>query len=180
MRYRRFVILGIKIDGNQVLTPTGRVLGQLAGAHAEMGEPTRHRRVAGPLVATAMTAPVLGPLALLGMASKKSKSAAFVTFTDGTVHHKALDGNSAIRGAQREVVEFNAAAAAAAGATAGLREGAAETPVRLACGHVTFITDPKIVSWLDAEGEKAYYCRTCQTDQTIIATGPDALRSSGS
>lgn len=175
MRYRHFVTLGIKTDGNQVLTATGRVLGQLVGAHAEMGEPTRHHRMAGPLAATAVTAPVLGPLALLGVASKKSKSAAFVTFADGTVHHKSLNGNSAIRNAQREVVQFNAAAAAAPPAQP--RQEAAETAVRLACGHVTFVTDPKIVSWLDVEGEKAYYCRTCQADQAIIATGPDALRS---
>ena len=74
MRYRYFVTLGVRIDGGQVLTVSGRLLGPLAGARAEMGEPTRHRRVAGPLVATAVTAPVLGPLALLGMASKKSKS----------------------------------------------------------------------------------------------------------
>jgi hypothetical protein len=178
VRYRYFVTLGIKTDGNQVLTATGRVLGQLAGAHAEMGEPTRHHRVAGPLAATAVTAPVLGPLALLGMASKKSKSAAFVTFADGTVHHKSLNGNSAIRNAQREVVQFNAAAVATPPGRP--RQEAAETPVRLACGHVTFVTDPKIVSWLDVEGEKAYYCRTCQADQAIVATGPDALRSPGS
>ena len=60
------------------------------------------------------------------------------------------------------------------------RQEAAETPVRLACEHVTFVTDPKIVSWLDVEGEKAYYCRTCQADQAIMATGLDALRSPGS
>lgn len=105
-------------------------------------------------------------------------SAAFVTFADGTVHHKSLSGNSAIRNAQREIVQFNAAAAAAA-PTARPRQEAAETPVRLACGHVEFITDPKIVNWLEVEGPKAYYCRTCQADQAIIATGPDALRSPG-
>jgi hypothetical protein len=93
--YRHFVTIGIKVGGNQVSTLTGRRLGQLAGAH-ELGEPTRHHRVAGPLIATAVTAPVLGPLAILGMASKKSKSAAFVSFADGTAHHKAIDGNSAI------------------------------------------------------------------------------------
>jgi hypothetical protein len=86
--YRRFITLGIKTDGNQVLTLAGRTLGQMAGAHAEMGESTCHHRVAGPLVATAVTAPVLEPLALLGMASKKNKSAAFVTFADGVVHRK--------------------------------------------------------------------------------------------
>lgn len=103
-----------------------------------------------------------------------------MTFADGTVHHKKLDGNSAIRNAQREVVEFNAAAAAAAvTAAAQPRENEAETPVRLACGHVAFITDPKIVGWLSVEGEKAYYCRTCEADQVITAAGPGALRTPG-
>jgi hypothetical protein len=111
----------------------------------------------------------------LGMASKKSKSAAFVTFANGSVHDKALGGNSAIRNAQREVMQFNAAAAAVAPADQPQQQSV-ETPVRLACGHVAFITDPKIVRWLDAEGEKAYYCRTCQSDQGITATGPEALR----
>jgi hypothetical protein len=46
VRYRYFVTLGVKIDGGQVLTVSGRLLGPLAGARAEMGEPTRHRRVA--------------------------------------------------------------------------------------------------------------------------------------
>jgi hypothetical protein len=54
-----------------------------------------------------VTAPVLGPLALPGMASKKNKSTAFATFADGTVHHKALDGTSAIRSGKREVVDLD-------------------------------------------------------------------------
>jgi len=64
-------------------------------------------RVAGSVAATAAMAPVLGPLPLLGLASKKSKSIAFVAFEDGTVHEKNLDGSMMIRSAQREVVQLN-------------------------------------------------------------------------
>ena len=68
----------------------------------------------------ALTASVLGPLALAGMLSKKFKAFVFVAFADGTLHEKKLDGNMAIRNAQREVVQFNAMARAAdlGGATA--------------------------------------------------------------
>jgi len=68
VKYRHFVTVGVKTDGRHVYTPTGRLLGLLTGAQAQMGEPARHHRIAGPLAATAVTAPVLGPLALLGMA----------------------------------------------------------------------------------------------------------------
>lgn len=108
-----FPTIGIAIDGDQVLS--GRAtLGPLAGASAEISDPTRHRRVGGSVAATAVMAPVLGPLPLLGMLSKKSKAIAFVVFPDGTVHERKLDGNMAIRAAQSEVVRFNALANAAA------------------------------------------------------------------
>ncbi len=81
-------------------------------AEAQLSDSTRHRRIGGPVSATVMTAPVLGPLALVGMLSKKSKTFAFVVFPDGTVHEKKLDGNMTIRNAQREVVQFNALARA--------------------------------------------------------------------
>jgi hypothetical protein len=116
-----------------------------------------------------VTAPVLGPLGLLDMVSKKSKSVAFVVFPSGTVHHAKIGGNGAVRSAQREVVEFNAIVAADNKARPS--EDPAETPVRLACGHVAFIADPKILRWLSVEGEKSYWCRTCEDDQSITATG---------
>jgi len=179
MKYRHFSTLGIKTDGSQVYTSMGRLLGPLVGARAELGEATRHRRVAGSLAATAVTAPILGPLALLGMGSKKSKSIAFVVFANGAVHQKNLDGNMVIRAAQREVVTFNAAAESGASSGRAMPAGdQPETPVRLGCGHVAFITDPQTLAWLSADVEKAYYCRTCEADQAITATGTDAMRPS--
>jgi hypothetical protein len=61
---------------------------------------------------TVLTAPVAGPLGMLGLLSKKSKAFAFVSFPNGRVHEKKLDGNMQIRSAQREVAQFNALAAA--------------------------------------------------------------------
>jgi hypothetical protein len=180
MKYKRFFTLGVKTDGTQVYTLSGRVLGPLAGARAELGEPTRHHRVAGSLAATAVTAPVLGPLALLGMTSKKSKSIAFVVFVNSAVHQKNLDGTTAIRNAQREVVQFNAIAGPGTGSSSGQPEDLPEIPLRLACGHVTFVTDPNTLRWLRTGGEKDYYCRLCEADQAITATGPDALLAQGS
>ncbi len=52
------------------------------------------------------------PIALAGLATKTQADAA-VVFADGTVHIAALDGNSAVRAAQKEVVQFNALAGAA-------------------------------------------------------------------
>jgi hypothetical protein len=112
---KSFLTLGVKIIGDQVYRTgmSGGLLGPLAGAQAEISDPTRHRRVAGSLATTAVMAPVLGPLPLLGLASKKSKAIAFVVFPDGTVHERKLDGNLAIRAATSEVVRFNALARAA-------------------------------------------------------------------
>ncbi len=103
---KKFPTLGIRVYDNEVSLVSGRVLGTLTGAQAQLGEPSRHHRVAGPLVA----APVLGPLALVGMASKKSKSQAYVVFPNGTVHTAKLDGKYSIRAAEREIVEFDALA----------------------------------------------------------------------
>jgi hypothetical protein len=45
---------------------------------------------------------------MLGLLSKKSKAFVFVSFPNGRVHEKKLDGNMRIRAAQREVAQFNA------------------------------------------------------------------------
>ncbi len=105
---KRFPTLGIRIYDSSVElnSRSGRVLGPLAGAQAQMGEPSRHHRVAGPLA----VAPVLGPLAFVGSLSKKSKNQAYVVFSNGTVHTAKLDGKYSIRTAEREVIEFNALA----------------------------------------------------------------------
>lgn len=110
----KFPTLGVAIEGSTVCKCSlfgakGAYLGQLAGAQAEISDATRHRRVGGPLVATS----VLGPVALLGMASKKNKAMTFVVFADGKVHSRNLAGNMEIRNATREAVRFNALARAA-------------------------------------------------------------------
>jgi hypothetical protein len=53
------------------------------------------------------------PVALAGLATK-TKADAAVVFPDGTVHMSALDGNFAVREAQKQVVRFNAMAGAVA------------------------------------------------------------------
>jgi hypothetical protein len=53
------------------------------------------------------------PIGLAGLATK-TKADAAVAFPDGTVHTVALDGNNAVREAQKQAVQFNALAGAAA------------------------------------------------------------------
>lgn len=53
------------------------------------------------------------PLALGGLATKTMADAA-VVFGDGTVHTYALNGNSEVREAQKQIVQFNALAGTAA------------------------------------------------------------------
>ena len=63
---KSFLTMGIKVTDGQVSTFgfTSRPLGPLAGAEAQISDPTRHRRIGGPVTATALTASVLGPLAV--------------------------------------------------------------------------------------------------------------------
>ena len=49
------------------------------------------------------------PIGLTGLATK-TKADAAVVFADGTVHTVPLDGNLAVREAQKQVVQFNALA----------------------------------------------------------------------
>jgi hypothetical protein len=115
---QRFPQLGVIVEDGYVykgMFGKGSRLGPLAGSHAELGEPTRHRRVGAAVGGTVALGAILGPLPLLAGLSKKSKGLAFVVFPSGTVHERKLDGNMAIRGAQSEVVRFNALGTAAAG-----------------------------------------------------------------
>jgi hypothetical protein len=52
------------------------------------------------------------PISLAGLATK-TKADAAVVFPDGTAHITSLDGNYAVREAQKQVVRFNALAGAA-------------------------------------------------------------------
>jgi hypothetical protein len=104
--------LGVRIEGDQVSTLPGltrsRHLGPLKGAHAEVTAGTRRHRIGAAAVAAPLS---LGAGLLIGL-TKKSKATAFVVFADGTVHERKLDGASMISSAQRDVVRFNALAAA--------------------------------------------------------------------
>jgi hypothetical protein len=104
--------LGICVIDDQVSTLPGmmksRQLGPLKGAHAEVTTGTRHHRIG----AAAVAAPVsLGAGLLIGL-TKKSRASAFVVFADGSVHEQKLKGANMINSAQRDVVRFNALAAA--------------------------------------------------------------------
>jgi hypothetical protein len=104
--------LGVRIEDDQVSTLPGLVksrrLGPLKGAHAEVTAGTRRHRIGAAAVAAPLS---LGAGLLIGL-TKKSKATAFVVFADGTVHERKLDGASMISSAQRDVVRFNALAAA--------------------------------------------------------------------
>ncbi len=63
----RFPTLGVIVEDGQVYKGTfgkGAKLGPLAGAHAELGDPTRHRRVAAAGLATVATGGLLGARAV--------------------------------------------------------------------------------------------------------------------
>jgi hypothetical protein len=112
--------LGVRVRDGQVYGyPTfGQpALGPLAGARAEITDPTKAQMVRAGLAAgitsgVALGA-VLGPFALAPGAVgllRKSKAVAFVVCANGKLYEKKLDGTAAIRAAQRDAVRFNALA----------------------------------------------------------------------
>jgi len=92
-------------------TNTSRLLGPLAGAEALVTDGSQ---------AWSPGRAMLMPVALTALATKTVAHAA-VVFADGSVHTAELNGNSMVRNAQVEVVQFNALA----GAT---KFGGAESP----------------------------------------------------
>lgn len=79
-----------------------RVLGDLAGAKADMTSKTRR---------IGMTVAATATLGLPGLAALASgKATAFILFRDGTLHTTELKGNKAIRQAELDIARFNAAA----------------------------------------------------------------------
>ncbi len=90
---------GVVIDGQQVKSQ-GKILGPLAGSAAQVTDGTsRHTLTRVMTVAGALT--------------KKSTAYVVISFPDGLVHTRKLDGASAIRQGQVWAVKFNALAAAA-------------------------------------------------------------------
>jgi hypothetical protein len=115
--------LGVRVHDGQVYrypTMSQPTLGPLAGARAEITDPTKAQMVRAGLAAgitsgVALGA-VLGPFALAPGAVgllRKSKAVAFVICANGKLHEKKLDGTAAIRAAQRDAVKFNTLASRA-------------------------------------------------------------------
>src|ERR1022692_552073 len=85
-------------------TNTSRLLGSLAGTEAMVTDGSQ---------AWSPGRAMFMPIGLAGLATK-TKADAAVAFPDGTVHTVPLDGNNAVREAQKQVVQFNALAGASA------------------------------------------------------------------
>jgi Short C-terminal domain len=81
---------------------TSRLLGLLAGAQAMVTDGSQ---------AWSPGRAMFLPIGLAGLATK-TKADAAVVFADGSVHTAALDGNNAVREAQKQVLQFNALAGA--------------------------------------------------------------------
>jgi hypothetical protein len=88
-------------------TNTSRLLGPLAGAQAMVTDGSQ---------AWSPGRAMFLPIGLAGLATK-TKADAAVVFPDGTVYMTPLDGNYAVREAQKQVVRFNAMAGAVAPVT---------------------------------------------------------------
>jgi hypothetical protein len=105
-------------------TNTSRLLGPLAGAEALVTDGSQ---------AWSPGRAMLMPVALTAIATKTVAHAA-VVFVDGSVHTAQLNGNSVVRNAQLEVVQFNALA----GAT---ESRAAESPANDPAAKLTTLKD---------------------------------------
>ena len=102
--------LGVRIIGGTVYsTWPQRELGPLAGASALVAGEVREHRVAGGLLAGA----VVGPAGLLVGATTKGSATAMAAFGDGSTYSHRVGDKMLIPLAHRQVVQFNAAAAAA-------------------------------------------------------------------
>lgn len=95
---------------------TSRLLGPLAGAQAMVTDGSQ---------AWSPGRAMFLPIALTGLATKMKADAA-VVFADGTVYTAALDGNNAVREAQKQVVQFNALAGASTPAVTETRSDPAD------------------------------------------------------
>jgi hypothetical protein len=102
-------------------TNTSRFLGPLAGAQAIVTDGSQ---------AWSPGRAMFLPISLAGLATK-TKADAAVVFPDGTVHMSDLDGNFAVREAQKEVVRFNAMAGAAAPVVPAVSDTGSDPAVRL-------------------------------------------------
>jgi hypothetical protein len=81
-------------------TNRSRLLGPLAGAEATVTDGTSAFSWGKAMVMPVATAPL----------ARKLTADALVTFPDGTVHTRGLDGSAAVRDARKQCVDFNALA----------------------------------------------------------------------
>jgi Short C-terminal domain len=119
-KMQRFRALGVEVqtEAAEVRTIGGydsrgrevvpRLLGLLAGAQAVVTDGSQ---------AWSPGRAMFMPIGLTGLATK-TKADAVIVFADGTTHTTALDGNAAVREAQKQAVQFNALAGASAPAAA--------------------------------------------------------------
>ena len=98
------LVYSIGFHNAAMRTNSSRPLGPLAGAEAMVTDGAQ---------AWSPGRAMFLPIGLAGLATK-TKADAAVVFPDGSVHTIALDGNAAVRAAQKEVVQFNALAGVAA------------------------------------------------------------------
>jgi len=114
----RFLTLGLTALNGQVYRATivtpreGQLaapVGPLAGAQAQVTDPTRRHRIGKSM---GMAVSGLGPLALAGMATKDTRAQVIVAFPNGTVISRQLTSRNEISRAQVDVARFNAIAAA--------------------------------------------------------------------
>jgi hypothetical protein len=97
----------IGLHNDVTKTNTSRVIGPLAGAQAMVTDGSQ---------AWSPGRAMFLPVSFAGLATK-TKADAAVVFPDGTVHTSPLDGNYAVREAQKQVVQFNALPGVAAPVT---------------------------------------------------------------
>jgi hypothetical protein len=125
-----FRLLGVQVLADQVYTigdhftttrtNTSALLGPLAGAQAMVTDGSQ---------AWSPGRAMFLPVGLTGLATK-TKADAAVVFPDGTAHTSPLDGNYAVREAQKQVVQFNALAGAVAPAPADTADSDPATRLR--------------------------------------------------
>ena len=108
-----FYGLGVRVRAGEVFpypTLSLPAIGPAEGARAEITDPTKAQMVRAGVASGLAFGAVFGPLALAPGLLRKSKAVAFVVCTNGKLHEKKLDGTTAIRNAQRDVMRFNALA----------------------------------------------------------------------
>jgi hypothetical protein len=112
----KFKALGVRVSDGTVSVNewSGKKLGALAGARAEVTDGVRVHNVA----AAALTL-----MPIFALAKRTKGASAFIVFPDGTVREHKLPGKSEVAAAHRDAIRFNALASAAPAARPALAAG---------------------------------------------------------